>query len=174
MGSLPAELRAEILLSAQHEVAAANAEVTARNVNTTKHDKARLLHLRADSRLSLIWANAFSTLDRQQLDARNTATFTENEPWAVLANAFNNYAEYAYRNACLQYEGCCSKDLCLLFSANGLPKRLNGIYIGVPGMESITNLCADLNPTDSSRPVRDAGWLRTQFKALRSITVVNL
>jgi hypothetical protein len=41
-------------------------------------------------------------------------------------------------------------------------------------MESITNLCADLNPTDSSRPVRDAGWLRTQFKALRSsITVVR-
>jgi hypothetical protein len=110
-GSLPAELRAEILLSAQQEVAAANADVTARNVNTTKHDKARLLHLRADSRLSLIWANAFSTLDRQQLDARNTATFTENEPWAVLANAFNNYAEYAYTNACLQYEGivhCCS------------------------------------------------------------------
>jgi hypothetical protein len=35
-------------------------------------------------------------------------------------------------------------------------------------MEFIFSRCSDLNPRDETRPLRDGGWLRTQFSLLKS------
>jgi len=79
--------------------------IAEQNTHTNKHDKCRILHLRGDSRLFSTWTRAFQPLTRPQLDARKTTQVIEDDPWAQLAEAFNDYSEFQYQNACVQYDG---------------------------------------------------------------------
>mmetsp|Transcript_20610 Transcript_20610/g.18760 ORF Transcript_20610/g.18760 Transcript_20610/m.18760 type:complete len:265 (+) Transcript_20610:452-1246(+) len=73
------------------------------------------------------------------------------------AEKFNDYNRYSYKNACI------------------IPNALDsiGCYKPVIGMESIATLCHDINPSMSGRPIRNADWLKTQYKELKTkLTVI--
>lgn len=118
-----------------------------RQVMTTKHDKARILHLRTDVSLSADWTRALREKSRAQLDTKEDSI----DPWNNLAEKFNNYETYNYENACI------------------IPNQLNsaGCFISVPRMQAIANICHDINPSISTRPYRDGGWLRNQYRELK-------
>lgn len=119
---------------------------------TNKHDKCRLLHLRADGKYATLWSQAFREMTRSELDADSPPNYYEQ-----LADAFNNYAVNVYQNASI------------------VPGAVNaqGTYVARPGKESIAQYTYDLNPTMYPRPIRDAGWVRTQLRTMRAkISVV--
>lgn len=136
---------------------------TARSANINKHDRARIIHMRADSRLYTKFTSAFASMSRLQLDARKSDRPEDQDAWADLAEAFNDYEEYNYKNACVEYD-----------EMTYAVRLVNGTYVAVPGMENIAAKCWDLDPSDATRPARDGGCIRQLFKELRSkITMVR-
>jgi hypothetical protein len=48
-----------------------------------------------------------------------------------------------------------------------------GTYVALSGMEQVAQYCHDINPCLSSRPIRDGGWIRTQWSQLKGkLTIV--
>eukprot|EP00981_Chlorochromonas_danica_P006433 scaffold1389_cov251-Ochromonas_danica.AAC.31 len=113
---------------------------------TTKHDEARILHLRVDPGAKDDWTAAL----RGQTKARLHNDPAEADPWNRLARKFNDYTNYHYTNACI------------------IPGRLdaNECYIPVPERESIAVLCHDINPSATGGPIRDGVWLHTHYRDL--------
>lgn len=72
-------------------------EERARQVITTKHDKGRLVHMRVESDAAADWTEALREKTRPQLDAKDQ--YPEADPWNRIAEKFNNYEKYAYKNA---------------------------------------------------------------------------
>lgn len=119
-----------------------------RQAITTKHDKARLLHLRVDPRAMADWTAAMREKTRTQLDA----DMADADPWNRLAEKFNNYEQYKYHNATVKM---------------GVQSSA-GLYVAEIGLESIALECHELNPSSPGRPLRDASWVRTQFRDLKT------
>ena len=126
-------------------------EEKARQAYTNKHDKARLLHIRKDPKFAGVWQRALDVKSRTELDADqhqdNAACWTE------LVQAFNNYKDNAYKNACV-CEGKASAA---------------GTKIAVEGMEQIFDDCHDIDPTSLNRPERDAKWVRISYREIKSL-----
>jgi len=122
-------------------------EESTRQAITTKHDKARLLHLRADVSLSADWTRALREKSRPELDNKSD----DLDPWNLLAEKFNDYETFHYQNLCI------------------VPNKLNaaGCSIPVPKMQAIAALCHDINPSMPGRPLRDGGWVRIQYRELK-------
>ena len=117
------------------------AEEVNRQAITSRHDKARLLHLRTDPGAQADWTAALREKTRSQLDTKEP----DADPYNRLAEKFNDYERYQYTNAVI------------------IPNQLSpqGCYVPVPNMQSIALHCHDINPTATNRPVRDGGWIRT-------------
>lgn len=122
-----------------------------RQAYTNKHDKARLLHVRKDPKFAAIWRRALGDKSRQELDADHNKE--DASCWTELATAFNDYKENSYQNACV------------------VPNRVSssGAKISVPGMERIFEDCHDMDPTSVNRPERDAKWVRTNYREIKSL-----
>jgi len=102
--SLPVPFRQGILESLKEE-RSLEPSASVRQLQTTKNDRCRLLHLRADTRLSAFWRRALSPFTRAELDARNTDAAQHDSGWADLTAAFNDYESFTYFNATLVHEG---------------------------------------------------------------------
>ena len=89
--SLPVPFRQGILESLKEE-RSLEPSASVRQLQTTKNDRCRLLHLRADTRLSTFWRRALSPFTRAELDARNTDAAQHDSGWADLTAAFNDYS----------------------------------------------------------------------------------
>jgi hypothetical protein len=76
-----------------------------RNLNVNKHDRARLIHMRADASLFSTFTKAFAPMTRPELDARKSDRPEDQDGWAELAEAFNDYETYRYVNACIEHDG---------------------------------------------------------------------
>jgi hypothetical protein len=146
--SLKERTRRRVLDAAREKIAAGVSEENARQAITSKHDKARLLHLRVDPGAQADWTAALREKTRSQLDSKDPRA----DPYNRLAEKFNDYEHCRYQNAVV------------------VPNKLSqhGCYIPVAGMESLALHCHDINPTATGRPIRDAGWIRTQYKDLKS------
>jgi hypothetical protein len=146
--NIDAGIRERILGEARQQILTAAREEQTRSVNTSKHDKARLLHLRSDPSAAADWTAALGEKTRAELDT----DAAEADPWNRLAAKFNDYETNKYQNACI------------------VPGRLNelGCYIAVTGMESIAADCHDLNPSMPDRPLRDAAWMRYHYRDLKA------
>lgn len=118
-----------------------------RQAITTKHDKARILHLRVDPNAAGDWTEAMREKTRLALDT----DMPDADPWNRLAEKFNNYEAYNYTNAVIKQN----------------VQSPSGLYVAVTGMEAIATDCFDINPCMPGRPLRDGGWLRIQFRELK-------
>jgi hypothetical protein len=115
----------------------------------TKHDFARIIHLRVDPAAAADWTAALREKSRLELDARHDA---DADPWNRLVEKFNNYEQYNYANNSI---------LGNQISASGLPAV-------VPQMEALAKICYDINPTYPNRPLRDGHWLRDSYRKLKN------
>lgn len=150
-------VRSDVLSKARGKMAENVVEERQRQAHTNKHDQARLLHLRADPPAAAYWTAALREKSRVALDARNDP---RTDPWNQLAEKFNDYKNYRYNNATVQFRvGECGRRE-LLLGPGGLP-------LAVEGMESLVNFCFDINPALEGRPFRDGGWIRTQYRFLK-------
>ena len=139
--------RNRILDQARAVLALGVSEDRERQAMTNKHDRARILHLRVDPGAAADWTAAFREKTRAELDT-NAA---DADPWNRLAAKFNDYETYKFSNAVI---------LPGELTPAGLPKA-------VPGMEIMLAYCHDINPSAVDRPIRDGGWLRTQYRELK-------
>lgn len=114
---------------------------------TTKHDKARLLHLRIDPKATADWTQALREKTRSQLDT----DIPDADPWNSLAEKFNNYDENIYYNAVIKRN--------ILSTA--------GLYVAEVNMGAVALECHELNPSMDARPMRDATWVRNQCRDLK-------
>lgn len=148
--NISAEVRNRILAEAREKLLAEVEDENIRQAITTKHDKARILHLRVDPSAAADWTSALREKSRAQLDLNNDNP--DADPWNRLAEKFNNYEAYKYQNACI------------------IPGRLDaaGCNVPVPGMDRIAMYCHDINPSMPNRPFRDGGWLRIQYRDLKT------
>jgi hypothetical protein len=123
------------------------AEVSVRSDNTNKNDRCRLMHLFVATNAQGLWTTAYSPLPREELDAREQTSAFEH-----LADLFNDYDNQVYKNAVIRYD------------ESGLPITP---WKSRPLFEAISKLCWDLNPQDSTRPTRDAEWIRSKAGDMR-------
>lgn len=107
---------------------------------TTKDDLARILHMRRDPQLTVLWTSAFTPLDRLQLDAKSSGEEAFDDPWSLLAEAFNDYERNHYDNAAT----------------------------GVAGFEAVAERCGDINPSNANRPARNGVWFKEKWSKLRT------
>lgn len=108
--------------------------------NTNKNDRARLLHLYCDASLSSKWTGATQVKDRLTLDDKeNPKDF-----YGQLADAFNNYVGYPYRNATAMH-------------SDETPLGDGPL----PGLDTAYEMCKELNPSAglSTRPSRGGEWI---------------
>ena len=119
-----------------------------RSVNTSKNDRARLLHLMKYPPAIRQWTSAKIGPDREALD-----TGEINKPFQMLAEMFNDYENVVFQNATIEYDE---------------ENKPRNPYEPRADMESIAKFCWEINPTDSSRPERDGGWLRKVWKEMRT------
>jgi hypothetical protein len=120
-----------------------------RIMNTNKDDRCRLLHLFADTNALPYWSDAFTPLERSQLDVRDF-----DRGYTELARMFNDYDGVQYQNVVIEYDPTTKKPY-IPFKARS-------------GFEQLARLCWELNPQDSLRPQRDADWIRVTMKDMRS------
>ena len=139
--------RERVLSQARNSIADEITEIKERQAMTNKHDRARILHLRVDPGAAADWTAALREKTRSQLDTDDP----DADPWNRLAAKFNDYDTFNYTNAVVQPNVLTSK---------GLP-------VAVPDMQALLEYCLDINPCVRDRPLRDAGWLRTQFRDLK-------
>lgn len=132
------------------DLANAVREEKSRQAYTNKHDKARLLHLRKDPKFAGLWQRALGDKSRVELDADHGQD--EASCWIELASAFNDYSNNVYTNTCI----CIDK----ISPA--------GDKIAVPGLERIFEHCHDLDPSSANRPERDAKWIRSNYRDLKT------
>eukprot|EP01033_Poteriospumella_lacustris_P006522 gene6522-4700_t len=89
---------------------------------------------------------ALRPMSRPELDANHSGG-DQVTMWARLAEMFNDYDTYKYTNAVI----------------GGIDSL---------GMEQLMLYCDDINPSSPNRPLRDALWIRTQYRELKTkITV---
>jgi hypothetical protein len=128
-------------------------------MQTNKHDKARLLHIRADPNLSSIWTKALREKNRVELDSSKSTDYMD--PFQQLAEEFNDYERNIYYNCCLEY-------FMNPVTRTATEKKDSlGLPVYVPGLECIGKLCYDINPTSANRPMRDGGWIRSTYRSIR-------
>jgi hypothetical protein len=143
-------VRHAINSTASIAVAAVTLDAHERAQATHKNDRARLISLYCDVRdpnLVRLWAIAKRPMTRVELDDDQV------NAWRDIADNFNNYAGHVFQNECIKYH-------------DGV--ALNP-YQARNGMERIANKCYDLNPNDSTRPLRDGEWVRLQMRAIKAM-----
>lgn len=104
-----------------------------------------------DPRLKRLWTQAGTPLDRQELDNRNSG---DPDAFGLLANAFNDYSRYSYRNPAILY---------------GTDRRPVSPFQAAPGMEALAAQCWEIDPNSSDRPTRDGAWVKREWGKMRSI-----
>ncbi len=129
-----------------------------RQAQTNKHDQARLLHLRADPAAAANWTSALREKSRSELDLRGEVAAAA-DPWNQLAEKFNDYGHYRYINAVVQTRLEGDRRVVVL--------KPDGLPLAVTGMEALVNYCFDMNPCLETRPLRDGGWIRAQWRAMK-------
>jgi hypothetical protein len=139
----------QVNLKANEAAASAYEDARVRAENTNKHDRCKLFHVMALGSAQAKWTAAFSPLSREELDNPTV----RNSAYKELAEIFNDYDEYSFRNVCITYDD-------------------EGIAINpcVPlaGLEAVADLCWDLNPNNRDRPVRNGAWVEKFSKEIRS------
>ena len=81
-------------------------EAPRQNVQTTKDDIVRLLHLFKEPTAQWHWTNLYGILNRAELDARKAGSVYSEaaNPLNNLAEIFNDYDELAPQNEMVEYE----------------------------------------------------------------------
>ena len=114
------------------------------NTNTTKDDKARLIHVYVDKAFDKAWLDATKTLpDRAAIDDRQNRV----DPMATICEGFNDRNKYVYYNVGYKLDpltGLPTTDPCAEFAA-------------------AEQLYRDINPAEAPRPPRDVGWIKTHL-----------
>ena len=124
---------------------------------TRHYLKISVAHLSMQPELQPLWTAAGTPLDRAKLDARNS-TGAE-DPWDKLAEAFNDYDLYPYRNVTIRPQSVIES---LTWQA-------------ASGMEALAAVCYELNPCIPTRPTRNGAWLRKLWGQMRSmLTAIRL
>ena len=77
-----------------YSVGQSSAAAAAINMSTTKNDRARLLHLYQDATLTTTWSKLFQVKNREELDDKEN----RDAGWGELADVFNDYDGYPYKN----------------------------------------------------------------------------
>lgn len=113
---------------------------------TTPDDICRLIHLVNDPTNAGLLTAAYQPLSRTELDRPSS---DRRDPWLEIAARFNDYDQFRYANATVE------------------PGRDGDEPRSAAGMDVAFSTCGTWNPTNSSRPPRDAGWIRTQLSSLR-------
>eukprot|EP00981_Chlorochromonas_danica_P012801 scaffold5419_cov186-Ochromonas_danica.AAC.2 len=90
----PASRTAVLAAARERLTHVANAEKE-RQALTSKHDLARILHLRVDPSAAGDWTAALREKTRVELD---TTDQPDADPWNRLVEKFNNYEVYSHRN----------------------------------------------------------------------------
>jgi hypothetical protein len=149
LSCLVVDLQIQRLLGEARTILAGEAHNKAtRQAITTKHDRARLLHLRVDPSAAATWTAALRPLDV------NHSGGDQVNMWARLAEMFNDYDTYKYTNAVI----------------GGIDSL--GLPLPIVGMEKLMLYCDDINPSSPNCHLRDALWIRTQYRELKTkITV---
>lgn len=76
---------------------------------------------------------------------------TYEDPWAALTNIFNDYAGNNYQNPCCEY------------GEGGIK-----LETAAPGYEFLHPFCKDINPSNHTRPIRDASWFQSKWDELKT------
>jgi len=127
---------------------------------TTKHDKIRLLHLYSDPGAQVLWSRFRGVKDRAELDADNSHPFVGpvvDDAGQKLADLFNNRLidesnMFQPQNVAVKYaDGKVKKPF---ESANATIDQ------------SVAALLGDLDPNESSRPLRNSDWIKKQMRLL--------
>lgn len=84
---LKTDVRDELIASAQQFTETSALQAKHKQAFTNKHDRARVLHLRADPKLTSLWTAALREKTRVELDGGA-------DPWGALAEEFNDYETY--------------------------------------------------------------------------------
>ena len=147
---LTVDVRQRLIIQANENNRVEQDEENNRQAMTNKHDKARLLHLRVDPGAAADWTAALREKTRAELDVVNSSQAADADPYNRLAEKFNDYENYKYQNAVILSN-----------------RNVNGLYEPLPGMEELAKFCFDINPSSPGRPIRDAGWIRTQYRDLK-------
>ncbi len=104
-----------------------------------------------EPRLKHLWTKAGTPMNRTELDSRNSST--AEDPFAQIAEAFNDYKTYVYQNPVIKYD------------AEGKP--LNPMQPAT-SREALAANCWDIDPNCSGRPTRDAAWVKKTWGEMRS------
>jgi hypothetical protein len=109
-------------------------------------DICRLIHFVHDPSNQGLLTAAYQPLSRVELDRPSC---DRRDPWIEIAARYNDYEAYRYTNATVD------------------PGLADETPRSAPGMDVAFRSCGTWNPTNGSRPARDAGWIRTQLSNLR-------
>jgi hypothetical protein len=116
-------VRERLLMEATQQGRRDGEEERQRQAITTKHDQARLFHLRVDTAAHADWCDALREKNRLELDSRNSENAAEFCPWNRLAEKFNNYEMYNYTKAVI----------------DPIKTSPIGTYVALSGMEQVVN-----------------------------------
>ena len=142
---------------------AANA-ATMRTENTTKSDYARAIHIYNDPRLVGFFVEAYSpVVERAILDDNQDRTDMSGG-WKKIDDAFNDYVSYTYQNATIRYAQPIDMDGVL----GGHPIKMVPYQARSDELVGMADRCHALDPSDSSRPVRDIAWIKDLYRKLRA------
>lgn len=117
--------------------------------NTNKNDRARLLHLFCDPSHTARWTAAIQVKDRLTLDDKENP----NDHYGHLADCFNNYEAYPYRNVTANFD--------------------ENSHAGdgpMPTLETAYEMCKDINPSAGlvTRPLRSSDWIVSQLRDFKA------
>jgi hypothetical protein len=152
--NITAELKQELVAKAVNVQLAVQTADKDKQANTSKHDRARLLHVRKDATMQCQWSLLFRQMERSALDSSKSDGHVDAA--GVIAEFFNDYERNSYDNPCVR-KG--------VLSAEGLP-------IAISGLEAVFDFCSDINPSQAQRPMRDGAWVRKHFKEMKTVMSV--
>jgi hypothetical protein len=128
------------------------------NLNTTKNDLIRLLHLREWPGAIAIWTRALGPMTRLALDANGSRVNEDDDnvvrmaPWEEIAGIFNCRTEqFQPQNMAVDYGDGGEKT-----------RDPRGDHIS-PG---VVDLLYDLDPNEENRPSRDGAWIKATWRRI--------
>jgi hypothetical protein len=137
-------------------------EAPRQNVQTTKDDIVRLLHLFKEPTAQWHWTNLYGILNRAELDARKAGSVYSEaaNPLNNLAEIFNNYDEFTPQNEMVEYESP---------GMNMRPIKKNPYKPSTSEWAYLSAFTNDLEPTNLSRRtiVRGPDWIKSTWTDCR-------
>ena len=140
-----------------------------RIVGWSKHDYARMLHLRVDPAVASAWDSVMHPQIRRILDSRHSTSSPsvdggsladESNPWDTIAERFMDYEDTGYQNALIQYHTPIGSD----YPIPKIPWVAESEEFQIMAAQ-----CYDLNPNDRNRSsiVRSGAVLKEKWTDLK-------